>query len=126
MPKVKDIMTTRNDLIILKREELVRQALDVIKDRHIHGVMVYPGSGFATWGIFTTSDAVSFKASHLDANRTTIGEVANPVMYSAQVDWDVDDCFKQMARNNVEHLPVIEANGDLVGIVSSTDLEPFL
>lgn len=128
MPRqVRDMMTSRNKLIILEPDDPLRLAFESIRQYDIHGVMVKPAQGRANWQIFTASDLVRVKAARLDPDQTKMSEVSNDVIYSASANWTEDQCWDHMYRNNVEHLPVIdEQTGELLGIITLTDLQKYL
>lgn len=127
MPTVRDIMTPKNKLIIFKPNDPVRDALDAIREHDIHGVLVYPNveEGEASWMIFTSSDLVRFMASG-ESDITPMHQVASPVLYSASSDWEVKECWKRMDKYHVEHFPVLETSGELIGILSVRDLQKHL
>jgi CBS domain-containing protein len=124
MSKVGDIMTSENDLFILEPDDPVRKALDAIRDRHIHAVLVNPKEGEATWKIFGRNELAAFMASG-SPDTSPISSHASNVMWSASADWSVKECWNAMYRHRVESLPVMKKSR-LIGIITTTDLEKHL
>ena len=53
---------------------------------------------------------------------TVVGEIANPDFISAHVDTDQEECARLMERYDLSHLPVVDGQSRLVGVILSEDL----
>ncbi len=53
---------------------------------------------------------------------TAVAEVMTPDPLSARLDSLIDDALVEMMRLGIHHLPVVEASGELAGVVSAGDL----
>jgi CBS domain-containing protein len=71
-------------------------------------------------GMVTLSDAQSVKEAERDAMR--VEDVMATDVYTATPETDAMDAFQTMQGENVGRLPVVDADGQLCGIVSRTDL----
>jgi CBS domain-containing protein len=73
-------------------------------------------------GIVTCEGLVArVVAAGRDPRETTVGEVAEPVAFTALPDMAVEDAFRLMEAEDVERLPVTE-EGRLVGVLSRSAL----
>jgi CBS domain-containing protein len=41
---------------------------------------------------------------------------------SAKPDWTLEECSIKMQQHNFHHMPVCDESGELVGIISATDI----
>jgi CBS domain-containing protein len=74
-------------------------------------------------GILTDRDiATRVVAFELDARTLTAGDVMTPPLVSAQDNEDVIAVLARMRAHGIRRLPVIDAEGNLVGIVAAVDL----
>jgi CBS domain-containing protein len=70
-------------------------------------------------GVVTDRDiAVRVVAEGRDPSTTRVGEVASHSLVTIDPDQSFDDALQLMARHCVNHLPVVEEDGKLIGIVS--------
>jgi CBS domain-containing protein len=75
-------------------------------------------------GILTDRDiAVRAVADGRDPNQTSVREVMSPgAIYSVHEDEDVNDAIRVLEKHQVRRVPVLNADGKLVGIVSMGDI----
>ncbi|HMR99954.1 MAG TPA: CBS domain-containing protein [Anaerolineales bacterium] len=120
---VKDIMTPRNQLIILNPHDTIEKARRIMHERSVNSILIPPpGSGRGgIWRIFTSTDLLVVLSQGIDLNSVSVEEFASFARYFAGPDWTYEKAIGEMARNGVQHMPVID-NGELVGIISSHDL----
>jgi CBS domain-containing protein len=70
-------------------------------------------------GVVTDRDiAVRVVAEGRDPSTTCVGDVASHSLVTIDPDQSFDDALRLMARHCVNHLPVVEEDGKLIGIVS--------
>jgi CBS domain-containing membrane protein len=55
-------------------------------------------------------------------SRLTVGEIMTPAVYSLSPETTVADATAVMAFEGTHHLPVVDASGTLVGMVSALDV----
>ena len=113
-PLVKDYMT--KDVISLHPDLTVREAIDrIIKEGHV-GLPVAEGRrllGFLTpKELLRNVTNLDKKIRHIIAQGTV---VAHPEM-------DIEDAARILFRMGVKELPVVDDDGTMVGIVSTTDI----
>ena len=120
--KAQDIMT--RDPSCVTPETPAREAARIMKDEGIGAVPVIKGDGSRNLvGLVTDRDiAIRVVA---DGNGTDVP--VRQVMTSAQIttasaDTDLDRVMDTMASEQVRRVPIVDARGDLVGIVSQADI----
>ena len=70
-------------------------------------------------GVITDRDiTVRVVAEGRDASTTRVDEVASHGLVTIDPDQTFEDALHLMARHHVDHLPVVEEDGKLIGIVS--------
>lgn len=74
------------------------------------------------WRIFTYSDFLIALDSGRDPKTIPVAEYASPVVHTVQSDWTLEKARIEMINNGVEHLPVKDGSGNIIGMVSITDL----
>ncbi len=114
---VGEVMTTRDQLDVVSPDILVSDLLDEILVKRHTGYPVVDGGEFV--GIVTLSDV-----QEVDSEAVTVGEVMTPAaeLKTIQPATDAVDAFERLGSSNVGRLPVIDGRGNLLGLVTRTDL----
>jgi CBS domain-containing protein len=74
-------------------------------------------------GVITERDiTIRVVAEGRDPRTTKVEEIASRDLVTIDPDHDLDDALELMAQHDVKRLPVIEANGTLIGIVARADV----
>lgn len=124
---VRDFM--RKNLIVVKPETPIFDAVDLMKQNDIHRLPVMKDGklvGLITEGIIGA--AMPSKATSLSVyemnyllNKTTVADVMEKEVLTIEADALLEDAIYKMRQNNVGVLPVMEA-GQLVGIITNNDI----
>jgi CBS domain-containing protein len=69
-------------------------------------------------GVATASDIVRTIAKNRNPQQTPAGEVMSAPAISVSDQADVDQCSEIMERYRMHHLPVVDARGKILGLVS--------
>ena len=77
-------------------------------------------------GIVTSTDYVELTAGGIDPYDTTIGEYMTTDIVTVRPGEEVGMIAERMTENDVSHLPVVDDEEQVVGIVSTTDLAVHL
>jgi len=112
---------TRN-LVTAEPEDNVVSALQLMRARGIHSVLIRPPRGGRLWRIFTYSDFLLALDSGRDPKTIPVAEYASSVIHTVQADWTLEKARIEMVNNGVEHLPVKDGSGNIIGMVSITDI----
>jgi len=102
----------------------LREAGETMRDRGVGSLIVVENGDFA--GILTRTDFVRAAAEGRDPTETTVGEFATEVVETTTANTTIVDAADQMVEHGVHHLPVVDADEGVVGIVTSTDLTAYV
>jgi Zn-dependent protease/CBS domain-containing protein len=115
---VRDIMTARDDLKTVTEETSVAELMSrMFQERHT-GYPVMRGGNLV--GMVTLEDAKGVREVERDAY--TVGDVMADDVSGIGPDADAMAAIELMQQRSVGRLPVVDGKGDLVGLVSRTDL----
>ena len=113
MPVAKDIMT--QDVVTVTPDTRLRDVAKILAEKRISGVPVVEGGKVV--GICSEADILA--AGNMDM---TAGEAMAKDVVSVGPDTDVAEIAKIMTERGIKRVPVIDADGNLVGIVSRADI----
>jgi Zn-dependent protease/CBS domain-containing protein len=115
---VADVMTPRSELDVVAEETTVAELMDrMFRERHT-GYPVMRGDSLV--GMVTLSDAREVKEVERDAYR--VEDVMEADVVTVTPETDAMEAIQTMQRNDVGRLPVMDESGELVGLISRTDL----
>ncbi|SDX79882.1 CBS domain-containing protein [Halopenitus persicus] len=115
---VADVMTPAPELDVVTEETTVAELIDrMFRERHT-GFPVMDGETLV--GMVTLEDARGVDEVERDAYR--VEDVMERDLVTVSPDTEAMDALQTMQRNDVGRLPVVDADGNLVGLVSRTDL----
>lgn len=77
-------------------------------------------------GIITESDMVSLLARDANAESLSVREVISGKLVTATPETELEEAARLLADNGIRRLPIRDAEGRLVGIVTTTDLSYYL
>lgn len=77
-------------------------------------------------GIVTATDYVALTASGTDPYATTLSAEMTTDIVTGRPDEPVQAVADRMAENDISHLPIVDGEGQTVGIVTTTDLTSHL
>jgi Zn-dependent protease/CBS domain-containing protein len=115
---VADVMTPASELDVVTEETTVAELIDrMFRERHT-GFPVMNGETLV--GMVTLEDARGVDEVERDAYR--VEDVMERDLVTVSPETEAMDALQTMQRNDVGRLPVVNAGGNLVGLVSRTDL----
>lgn len=126
---MEESMTTVAELIHDKRgvvwtvkpDDTVFHALQILADKDIGALPVVGPSGLV--GIISERDyarrCILLGRSSKD---TLVRDIMTTSLYSVQPEHALDRCMSLMTNKHVRHLPVVDAQGTLVGMLSIGDV----
>jgi len=76
-----------------------------------------------TYGIITSTD-IRDKIIATDRNpaEVRVREIMTAPVITARADWTLKDCSMRMQAHNIHHMPVADEEGELIGLISVTDI----
>jgi CBS domain-containing protein len=110
--------------IVVDPEASVSHALTLMRRRKIHSLLVDLNEATRrAYGIITSTD-IRDKIVAADRNpaETTVREIMSAPVIGAHPDWSLRQCSVTMQARNIHHLPVLDEDGPLLGVISATDL----
>jgi CBS domain-containing protein len=118
--KISEVMTTRPRAV--EPQTSVREAARLMESEDV-GSLPIVQEGARLVGVVTDRDiAVRVVGRGLDAEETTVADIASRDVLTLTPDDDLEDALTLMARAQVRRVPVVVREGELVGIVSQADV----
>ena len=111
------------DLVVfIDPDKTVSEALALMRRRYIHSLIVNRSSEFPEFGILTSTDICDkIVAQGRDPATTKISEVMTSPIMTVQRGMPLQECARLMKEKKIHHLPVVDENGALIGMISATD-----
>lgn len=122
MERAKDIMT-KNPATVTP-ETRIQDAARMMKDENIGILPVVERSGSKQLaGVVTDRDiAIRCVAEGHDSSKCQVREAMSRDVQTARPDDAVEHVMKRMAKEQVRRIPIVDASGELVGIVAQADI----
>jgi len=121
--KVKTLLAEKalKEIVSVRPETTVIEALAVLAKYQIGAVLVMEGEDIK--GIFSERDyARKGIIQGRKAKSTPMTDVMTANVISANLDMDIRGCMELMNDNNFRHLPILDDNGKVVGLLSTRDI----
>jgi CBS domain-containing protein len=110
-------------VIVVDPDSSVKYALTLMRRRGIRSVIVDATESSPQYGIVTRSDIRDkIIVAERNPSETTVREIMSGPLVLARMDWTLMECARTMQKHKVDHLPVADENGVLVGLISLTDI----
>ena len=113
---VRDVMSS--PLVTTSKRATLREAAAEMREADVNSLFV-PGS---SPGIVTTTDVVAAVADGRDLQSVTVTEVMTAPIERITTREDLSAAAAMMTNFGFKHLPVVDGDGDYVGMISTTDL----
>ncbi len=120
-------MTTVNDIVRgqelaqLPNDSTIREAARYMVEHGVGSVLVMEGGTLR--GIFTERDALRiFVATRRNPDYTKLSDVMTGAPQTLPPDASPQDAAQRMAAGKFRHLPVVDQDGRVLGVVSQRDL----
>lgn len=117
---VKDWMI---DLVIyIDPDSTVLEALSKMRRRYVNSLIIKIVDDDTTYGIVTSTD-ICDKIVAQDQNpaKTKIRDIMTTPLISINPEQTIFECAKLMSEHNIHHLPVMQEDGEIVGMISASD-----
>ena len=100
---------------LMAPEQPLVTALQTMNSRRLDHIVV--GRDGKAEGILTERDVPRLLAQHLDPAVVTLGEVMSRPLQTINLNVSVSDAARQMEVNGLRHLIVVDADGEMVGVI---------
>jgi len=119
MITVKDVMI--QDVVTIDGGATLLQAAEMMRDANVGMLPVLAGDVLR--GIVTDRDLV-IRAMTRDVrpSEAYVGECLTEPPRCAEPDWSLDEAMEEMARQQVGRLPIVDAGGRVLGVVTLSSL----
>ncbi|MFB6105547.1 MAG: CBS domain-containing protein [Halobacteriaceae archaeon] len=117
------VMST--DLYTVSRDTLVEDAAGLLLDNDIGSLLVVDADGRLE-GILTTTDFVDVVAKSQPKAETTVERYMSTDVVTTTAQASIRDAADVMLANGFHHLPVVDDEEGLIGMVTTTDLAKYL
>ena len=120
MPEFKD----KREVLSFDVSTNLKEAVDIMAKKNYGACLVTKDGELA--GIFTERDLLrKVAAADVNMKKTKIGDVMTSNLKTATDDELVADCLRRMSQGRFRHLPVVDKNGKLRGMLSQGDFVAF-
>jgi CBS domain-containing protein len=118
---VRDYMSS--PVITVTPDDSVSHAVTIMRRRNIHSVVITPETPEGPHGIVTSTDVRDKIAGrNRDPRAVKVKEIMTAPIVTARPDWTIQECSIKMQALRVHHLPVANEAGELIGMISDTDI----
>ncbi len=119
MQTAKEIMTA--SVVTIQASASVAEAVQVMREKHLRGLMVEPSGDDDAYGIVTNSDVVyKIAASGKNPENVTIGEIMTKPCIEVDPEMTVQEVCQIFAQNHLHRAPVVKDK--LLGVITITDI----
>ena len=127
MSKVADILANKDGAVVtIGENETVLSATRTMNDHKIGALVVTDGEGHVV-GMFTERDVLRrVVAEQQDPGGIVVARVMTSEVVVCEADMPLEDCRQLMRDRRIRHLPVVNAEGKLQGMVLIGDLNAQL
>lgn len=126
MAKVKDILRDKGTSIFSVNPDVsVYHAIEIMCEKNVGGLLIVENGKLA--GIFTERDyARKLILKGKSSKDTLLREIMTTKLITVSPENSVEDCMKLMTDKHIRHLPVVNKEDDLVGVISIGDVVRFV
>lgn len=120
--KVRDLLREKGtELIGIYSDAKISQAIEKMVERNIGAVIVVDGD--KPIGLFTERDVLKGWVKYgKDFSEISVSEVMSKDLLVVQPDDDLKYAMSVMNNKRIRHLPVVEKDGRIIGIISIRDV----
>ena len=113
-----------HEVLEIDADATVFEAVKRMVDANVGSLLVREGAAIA--GIVTERDYLRRAALEGRADRETpVREIMSSPLVVATPDTPIDECMALMTERRIRHVPVVDEDGDVVGLVSIGDVVKF-
>lgn len=120
---VAQLMTS--DLATVTPDTLVEEAADIMLDQTIGSVVVVDENGELE-GILTRTDFVAIVAGQKPKDQTPVSKYMTTDVITGEAGESIREAADRMVTYGIHHLPVVDEEEGVIGIVTTTDLTGYL
>lgn len=116
----KSSLTDEDGVLTTEPSATVFECIGRMVDEDVGSIVVMDGDSIA--GLFTERDYMqSIALEGRSSDETEVQEVMTEDVATVDLEKPLDECLRLMTKLRCRHLPVVDEDGDLIGIVSIGD-----
>ncbi|RJX44260.1 CBS domain-containing protein [Halonotius aquaticus] len=120
---VEQLMTT--DLVTVTPDEGVETAASTILEKEAGSLVALDDDGQLS-GILTCTDLTELVSNGAVPADATVGDYMTEDVTTTEPDESIQDAAVKMITRQIQHLPVVDGDDEVVGMLSTTDLTAHL
>ena len=120
---VEQLMTT--DLVTVTPDEGVETAASTILEKEAGSLVALDDDGQLS-GILTCTDLTELVSDGAVPADATVDDYMTEDVTTTEPDESIQDAAVKMITRQIQHLPVVDADDEVVGMLSTTDLTAHL
>jgi CBS domain-containing protein len=123
-----DIFVARlmsSGVITVTPDTLVEEAADTLIDKQIGSLVVVDGNNQLK-GILTSTDFVRIVSKSQPKAQTTVEKYMTTQVVTVEAQDSIRDAADKMITYDIQHLPVVDDEEGVIGMLSTTDLTAYL
>lgn len=109
----------------VREDTTVEEAATLMLEEGIGSLVVVDGDDELA-GILTTTDFVRIVAERQPKDESTVGEFMATDVETASAQDLVTDAARRLVEHGIHHLPVVDDDDHVIGIVTTTDLTAYV
>ena len=120
--RIRDILQTKGtDVIVIGPDASVRELVALLKEHNL-GTVIVSTDGTTMDGIVSERDVVRRMVTDAEVLNTSVAEVMTQVVHTCHPQDSVESLMSTMTDHRIRHLPVLDDDDRLCGIVSIGDV----
>ncbi len=114
------------EITTIAKDDTVYNAVKLMDEKQIGSLLILDDLGQLA-GIFSERDCFrKVVLEGIPSRNVQVGQVMTSKVIYVTPDNTVDECMALVTEKRIRHLPVIDAEGKILGVISSGDLVKFV
>lgn len=112
-----------NNLVVFVDPEVtVSEALALMRRRYISSLITKKTPENPEYGILTSTDISDrIVAQERNPSETKVRDIMSSPLISVHQNVTLKECAQIMSKHNIHHLPVVDDDKNVIGMISATD-----
>ena len=120
--RIRDILQTKGSaVVVIAPDSSVRDLVALLREHNL-GAVIVSTDGVTMAGIVSERDVVRHLATDADVLAASVSSVMTEVVHTCHPEDSVESLMPTMTAPRIRHLPVLDADGHLSGIISIGDV----
>ena len=120
---VRSLMTA--PVLTVEPDTAVEEVADAMLEEGIRSIVAVDDEDRPI-GILTSTDFVRIVSEGTPKDTTTVGDHMTTDIVTTSPDRPIPEVANEMVERGVSHFPVIDDDGEVIGIITATDLTDFI